>query len=170
MNIILTGFMGTGKSAVGKLLAERLGWEFFDTDDIIQNETGFSIATIFAKKGEAHFRALEAKAVALLGLLDKAVIACGGGVVLNSQNMDELEKNGIVVCLTAAPEVIFERVKNDTGRPLLKTKEPLQKMRDLLSERESCYRRCHVTLDTGKLSIIDVVEKILDDPAVKDKR
>ncbi|HMX95344.1 MAG TPA: shikimate kinase, partial [Elusimicrobiota bacterium] len=92
MNIVLTGFMTTGKSSVGRLLAERLGYAFFDTDDMIEKQTGLSIAEIFSKGTEASFRELETRTVNLLAVLDHAVIATGGGVPLRAGNMDELEK------------------------------------------------------------------------------
>ena len=89
MNIVLTGFMATGKSAVGKLLAQRLGYAFFDTDEMIEKQTGHTIADLFAKGGEPPFRELEAQTVALVSLMDRAVIATGGGVPLRKSNMDE---------------------------------------------------------------------------------
>jgi shikimate kinase len=101
MNIVLIGFMATGKSAVGRRVAERLGWSFFDTDDMIERQTGHSIADLFANGGEDAFRELESKTVSLVAMMDKAVIATGGGVPLRSENMDELERTGRVVLLTA---------------------------------------------------------------------
>ena len=140
MNLAITGFMGTGKSAVGKLVAQKLGWQFFDIDAIIEEETGIKISEIFAKKGEPYFRELETRAVKLLAVLDKAVISCGGGIVLKAENMDELEKNGRVVCLTASPEKILQRTKGST-RPLLAVKDPLSKIKELLESREQYYKR-----------------------------
>jgi shikimate kinase len=166
MNIVLTGFMGTGKSAVGKLLAKQLGWQFFDTDEVIEKDTKLKISDIFKNKGEPFFREVETKAIKLVSLLDKSVIACGGGVVLKPENMDELEKNGIVVCLCAGPEKILERTCKNTDRPLLKTPDPLSKIKGLLKERETCYKRCHISIDTNNLSIEQVAEKILNNPKV----
>jgi shikimate kinase len=96
--------MGTGKSEVGALLAQRLGWQFFDTDTMIEEQVGMSVSDIFARRGEKHFRDTETAAIRLVSLMDKTVIACGGGAVLRKENMDELERNGVVVCLTATPE------------------------------------------------------------------
>jgi len=166
MNIVLTGFMGTGKSAVGKLLAARLGWQFIDTDEMIEKEVGMKIPEIFARRGEPAFRDAETEAVRLVSLLDKMVVSCGGGVVLRSENMDELEKSGIVVCLTASPETILARTKNNTDRPLLKTKDPLAKIKELLSARSGCYARCHCAIDTSTLSPAEVATAILSHPAV----
>src|SRR3989339_348567 len=151
MNLVLTGFMGTGKSAVGKIVAEKLGWQYFDTDQIIEEETDCKITEIFAKKGEPYFRDLETKTVKLLCMLYKSVISCGGGVELRSENMDELERTGVVVCLTASPETIFERTKGDT-RPLLQVKDPLAKINEMIAARMPHYRRCRLMIDTTGLT------------------
>ena len=160
MNIVLTGFMGTGKSAVGKILAKKLGWEFFDIDQIIEEEVEIKISEIFAKKGEAYFREVESKAVKLLSMLDQAVISCGGGVVLRADNMDELEHNGVVICLTANTEAILERTKGD-NRPLLKVPNPAEKIKDMVKTREPYYKRCKLMIDTSDFSAEEVAEEIL---------
>jgi shikimate kinase len=163
MNIVLTGFMATGKSAVGKLLAQRLGYAFFDTDDMIEKQTGHSIADLFAKGGEAPFRVLEAQTVALVALMDKAVIATGGGVPLRDSNMDELERNGRIFLLTATPETIVRRL--DLGavpRPLLAGANPIDRVRALLREREKAYSRFHETIETDALTDQQVADKIAE--------
>jgi shikimate kinase len=169
MNIAVTGFMGTGKSVVGKALAKKLGWEFFDTDSMIEAETGVSISEIFARRGEPYFRDLETETIRLLCLLEKTVISCGGGAVLRPENMEELESSSVIICLTATPEIIFERVKNDVNRPLLQGNDPQKKIRELLEQRKEQYKRCHIMIDTGPLSIEATVEKILNDPMVAGK-
>jgi len=161
MNIALTGFMGTGKSAVGKLVAAKLGWQFFDIDEIIEQETGFKIPEIFAKKGEPYFRELETKTVRLLSLLDKSVISCGGGIVLRMENMDELEKTCIIVCLKASPEKILERTKG-SDRPLLSVKDPLSKIQEMLKLREPFYKRCKFSIDTSNITKEEVTENIIN--------
>jgi shikimate kinase len=166
MNIVLTGFMGTGKSAVGKLLAARLAWRFVDLDAMIETEAGMSIAEIFARDGEAQFRDREARTVIAASGFERVVISCGGGVVLRAENMDAFERHGVVVCLTASPEAVFERVKNNRHRPLLAVADPLARIRELMMARAPFYRRCHVAIDTSALSIEDVAEKILNDPVV----
>ncbi|HRY29455.1 MAG TPA: shikimate kinase [Elusimicrobiota bacterium] len=162
MNIVLTGFMGSGKSAVGKILADRLKWTFYDTDVLIEKEAGVAISTIFAKKGEPAFRDMETRTVQLLGLLDKCVIATGGGIPLRPQNMDELERNGKVFFLRARPETLLERLRDgiDT-RPLLKGKDPLLAVEELLRSRQKAYARCHHVIDTDGLSAEEVAEKII---------
>ena len=159
-NIILVGFMGTGKSVVGKLLAKKLNMDFVESDEMIEIREKMPIKDIFEKKGEPYFRELETKAVKLLSVLDKAVISCGGGVVLRPENMDELEKKGVIVCLTASPEKILERTKGN-ARPLLAVKDPLSKIKELLKAREQYYKRCSLTIDTSNLSPEQAAEMII---------
>jgi shikimate kinase len=162
MKIVLIGFMGTGKTTVGKILAERLGVPFFDTDEMIEDATGLTIAQIFEKAGEPDFRRLESETIRLVGAVDKAVIATGGGAPLRENNMRELERNGIVVLLTASPETILERVKAAIGaRPLLKGKDPLVAVNELLREREEAYGRCRHVVATDGLLPAAVAERVL---------
>jgi shikimate kinase len=162
MNIVLFGFMGTGKSSVGKILAEKLGWAFFDTDAMIEKETGFTVPEIFSNKGEPAFRDLESKTIALVSLMDKAVISTGGGVPLREENVRELEKNGVTVCLTAKPENILKRLKLETDhRPLLKDGDPFLKIEALLSARRPAYAKARHQIPTDDLTPAQVAEKIL---------
>jgi shikimate kinase len=163
MNIVLTGFMATGKSAVGKLLAQRLGYAFYDTDDMIEKQTGHTIADLFANGGEPAFRELEAQTVALVALTPTSVIATGGGVPLRKENMDELERHGRIFLLTASPETIIRRL--DLGavpRPLLAGANPLGRVRELLKEREKAYSRFHGTIETDALTDHEVADKIAE--------
>ena len=139
-NIALVGFMGTGKTSVGQRLAERLKMPLIDTDDVIEQDGGIAIADIFARHGELYFRDLESVAVRKVADLDNHVISTGGGVVLRTSNMEMLKRNGVVFCLTATPEEIWQRVRHQTHRPLLQTPNPLAKIRQLLTERapEAC--------------------------------
>jgi shikimate kinase len=161
MNIVLLGFMATGKSAVGKALAEKLGCIFYDTDALIEKETGATVAALFEKGGEAAFRELEAKTVSLVAMLDKAVIATGGGVPLRDDNMRELERNGVTVLLTARPATVLERLKGaaDT-RPLLKGREPLRAVEELLAARKKAYARCRHAVATDGLTPEQVAEVV----------
>ncbi|MBL8023094.1 MAG: shikimate kinase [Elusimicrobia bacterium] len=155
--------MATGKSVVGQLLAHRLGWAFFDTDDLIEKQTGHSIADLFAKGGEPAFRDLEAQTVSLVSLMDKAVIATGGGVPLRKSNMDELERNGRVFLLTASPETLVRRLDlASVPRPLLMGATPLDRVRELLNERRASYSRCQETIETDFLTDQQVADKIAD--------
>jgi shikimate kinase len=172
MNIVLIGFMGTGKSAVGRILSKKLGWSFFDTDEMIEKQTGLKIAQIFAKGGEADFREMETQTIRLVSLLDKAVIATGGGAPLREENMRELEKNSVVLHLSARPETILERLRNEIhSRPLLKGKVPARAVEDLLRVRQKAYGRCRHTVATDGLTPDQVADRILDlvkkEPAFK---
>ena len=153
--------MGTGKSSVGKRLAARIGWRFFDSDVLIEQEAKTSIAQIFAEKGEAHFRALEKTTIDRLCRENNVVIATGGGAIVNDENAAHLKASGIVICLTATPEVIFTRVRGNTDRPLLQDPQPLEKIRTLLAQRAEAYAKADVTVDTSLLDIERVVGTIL---------
>jgi len=135
-NIVLVGFMGTGKTCVGKLLAGKLGMSFVDMDDVIEKQEGKSISLIFAEDGEPYFRKLERKLVRELSCKKDLVIGAGGGVVLNRYNIEEFSCTGRVVCLTAEPETILERVTKDTHRPLLAEGNKLEKIKTLLERRK----------------------------------
>lgn len=160
-NIVLTGFMGAGKSSVGKKLAERLGMSVVDTDDLIERSAGMKIYDIFAKHGEAYFRELEKKAVAEASKLENHVIITGGGVVLKEENMKNLRRNGIVIYLYTRPEVIYKRIKHETHRPLLQVKNPMKKITELLEYRAPFYTNNNFMVDTSELTVGQVVEEIM---------
>ncbi|MGM0440938.1 MAG: shikimate kinase [Elusimicrobiota bacterium] len=160
LNIVLTGMMGSGKTVVGKKLAEELGYHYIDTDEMIEKDVGYSINEIFEKDGEKSFRELEKKAVKCVSLLDKHVIATGGGVVKNSENMDELEKNSYIICLKADAATLYQRLKREDNRPLLKVADPEKKLEELLKKRAGYYKRCHYAVDTRDKNIREVVEEI----------
>ncbi|MBM4255822.1 MAG: shikimate kinase [Deltaproteobacteria bacterium] len=153
--------MGTGKSAVGRRVAAHLGRQFFDTDTLIEKETKTSIPNIFAEHGEAHFRTLEKAAIEQVCRKQEVVIATGGGAIVNEENAERLKENGILICLTATPEVILARVQGNADRPLLQGENPLEKIRSLLTTRAEAYARADVTIDTSELDIDRVVEKIV---------
>jgi shikimate kinase len=162
MNIVLTGFMATGKSAVGKILSQRLRRPFFDTDDMIEKQTGLAITQIFSGAGEDAFRDMETQTVGLVALMPDAVIATGGGAPLRPANMAELEKNGRVFCLTAEPETILERLRSEPAtRPLLQGEEPLRRIKELLNERAAAYGRCAHRVPTDGKTPAQVAEEIL---------
>jgi shikimate kinase len=162
-NIILTGFMGTGKSTVGRLLAERLGYNFVDTDTVIQSRSGQSIAEIFEAQGEAAFRNMEAALAQELGRRQAQVIATGGGMMLDAGNAAALMTHGRAFCLKATPEDIIRRLGHDhqVRRPLLEVPDPTQHVRALLAEREAGYRRFR-QIDTSGKSPQAVVDELLD--------
>jgi shikimate kinase len=161
-NIILTGFMGTGKSTVGKKLAARLGRQFLDTDELIEQESGIAIGQIFVEKGEPYFRALEARTIARVCSARAAVIATGGGAMVSEVNVRTLKDSGTVICLTARPEVILARVQGNTDRPLLQGGNPLAKIQELLRMRTEAYARADMEIDTSQSNADEVVEAVLD--------
>lgn len=162
-NIILTGFMGTGKTSVGKQLASLLRMDFVDTDMEIERITGLKIPEIFQRYGEQRFREEERAVVKRVAALQNAVVATGGGVVLNPENMRDLRKNGVVVLLLARPEVIACRVQSSEGRPLLAVREGLiERIESLLRERAPYYQDCDFEVDTSDLQIHEVVERIIE--------
>ncbi len=138
-NLILVGFMGTGKTSTGRALASRLGREFVDMDQLIEDREGRTIPEIFAASGEPHFRALERALVRELAARRALVIAPGGGIVLNPDNIRDFAATGRVFCLRASPEWILKRVGHDTHRPLLQTDDKLGRIRDLLAKRQPLY-------------------------------
>jgi shikimate kinase len=161
-NIILTGFMGTGKTTVGKLLAKKLKREFFDTDQLIQERQGMTIAEIFANLGEAAFRRMEAEIAEELGERQGLVISTGGRLMLDPANAKALSNKGRVFCLIASVEQILSRVAKDTDnhRPLLEGTNPAERIAALLQERKKGYER-FLTLDTEDKQPADILEDIL---------
>ncbi len=157
-NIVLTGFMGTGKTTVGRLLAARLGLGFVDTDELIVRRDGRTIPTIFAEEGEVYFRGLETAVALELATQSNLVIATGGRLMLDPINAAALEANGRVFCLTASPEEIVARVGGD-GRPLLNVPDPAARIRELLAERAAGYGR-YPQIDTTGQTADEVVEEI----------
>jgi shikimate kinase len=159
--IVLTGFMGTGKSEVGRRLATRLGCAFVDTDQLVERRAGKSVAAIFADDGEPAFRALERDAVVTASARRDAVIAVGGGAVLDATNLARLREAGVVVCLTASPETILRRVGDASHRPLLAGGDPRAEIERLLSARKPSYEAAaDLTVDTDYRAVHDVVEEI----------
>ncbi|MHB1392186.1 MAG: 3-dehydroquinate synthase [Clostridia bacterium] len=150
-NVFLTGFMGTGKSTVGRILAQLLGYEFFDSDTEIEKKAGISIKDIFNQHGESRFRELESEVIAELANQSDCVIATGGGVVLSPRNMEILRRNGKIICLKAKPEVILKRIEKTDGRPLLNVDDPCQAINRILNARESLYNG-DLSIDTSYMS------------------
>jgi shikimate kinase len=161
VNLALIGFMGTGKTSVGRLVAESLHFDYLDTDEMIQSGTGRTINDIFKTDGEPSFRACEEKIVAELAGRTKTVIATGGGLPANTKNLESLKKHALVVCLWASPEKIWERVKNQSHRPLLHDANPQAKIRELLAAREPFYKQADVLLNTELRSVREVAQQIV---------
>ncbi|MGH7907656.1 MAG: shikimate kinase [Candidatus Binataceae bacterium] len=163
--LVLTGFMGTGKSRVGQLAAARLGWPFIDSDAEITARTGKPIHDIFADHGETYFRQLERAVIAELAMrMQPLVIAAGGGALTDEANFRALENAGILVCLSARPKIIAERVaKSSDPRPkLLEGGKPLdERITELLSERAASYGRVSITIDTSDITLEQAAERVI---------
>lgn len=170
LRIILTGFMGTGKTAVGEQLAQKLGCPFLDTDAMVEKSTGRSIPEIFEKQGERVFREYEKKMLHKALDQERIVISTGGGAVVDPENRKLMKEKGYVVALSASPEVILERVSQVDNRPMLKiadkegkkqAQEKLEKIKALLSKRSPFYREADKILDTTSKKIEETVNEIL---------
>lgn len=160
-NIALIGFMGTGKSSVGRQVADQLHFTFLDTDDVITARAGKSITAIFALDGEAVFRERENRLVEELTHRTRTVISTGGGLPMDPVNMASLKSHALVICLWASPEVIWEHVRGQNHRPLLAESDPLEKVRSLLSAREPYYRQADVLVNTEMRSIREVAQQVI---------
>ncbi|HEX3032124.1 MAG TPA: shikimate kinase [Bacillota bacterium] len=160
INIALIGFMGTGKTTVGRKLAVVLGLEFMDTDDEIVRITGMEIPRIFKKYGPIRFRSEETLALKRLLRQTGQVISTGGGIVLREENVRLLQENTFVVALSASPEAVFERVGHLKNRPLLNCSDPRARIEALLEERAGKYDFAHLTVDTSTLSTGQVTDTI----------
>ena len=152
--------MGTGKSSVGRILAELLQFRFLDTDQVIEERAGTSIKEIFEQHGEPAFRDLERRLVEELASSSDTVIATGGGLPLNPLNMASLKSHALVVGLWASPERILDRVKAHSHRPLLNTPDPLAKIREMLASREPSYRQADVLVNTEMRPLRDIATHI----------
>jgi shikimate kinase len=160
-NLTLVGFMGAGKSTVGRLAAEELQFHFVDTDHLIESRVGLSISDIFAQQGEAAFRQYEKEQVAELSARVGLVISAGGGLVLDPANMTSLKTHSLVACLWASPEAIWERVRNQSHRPLLQAPDPLAKIREMLATRGPAYRQADVLIHSGVRSPKEVALQLV---------
>ena len=160
-NLALIGFMGTGKSSVGHLVAEQLHFAFLDTDELIESRTHKTISEIFAQEGEPRFRAYEAQVVAELAGRQRTVISTGGGIGANPRHLEALREHALVVCLWASPEKIWERVRQQTHRPLLQEADPLAKIRQLLAAREAAYKQADLILNTDLRPLREVAALVM---------
>jgi len=160
-NLALIGFMGTGKSSVGRLVASILQFTYLDTDQVIEARAAKPITEIFAQDGEVVFRDWERRVVEELTHRRKTVISTGGGLPLNENNLLSLKSHALVVCLWASPEAIFERVRGHDHRPLLNDADPPAKIRELLAVREPYYRKADVLVNTEWRSLKEVAAQVI---------
>jgi shikimate kinase len=161
-NVILCGFMGTGKSSVGRCLADLIDYTFLDLDTEIEAEAGMSIPDIFSSQGEPAFRALESNMVERAAEKTRHVIAAGGGAIVNPKNLENLRRCGVIVTLTADVQTILNRVGTGDDRPMLQQGNRLQRIRELMEKRKSAYAKADIVLDTSPLSIDDVAHKLVE--------
>jgi shikimate kinase len=162
--IALIGFMGTGKSVVGKLLAEKLGKSFIELDAEIEQKAGKPVAAIFREDGEASFRKMEAQVTAAVSTRKNTVVACGGGIVLDKANIFRLKQEYVIVCLSAAPEDILKRVSGEQGiRPLLDVADKGKAIGELLAFRWPLYEQAaDIIIETSGIEPPGVVREIVD--------
>lgn len=161
-HIFLIGFMGTGKSTVAGELSRRLGISQIEMDDEIVKEQGMSINDIFEKYGEAHFRGLESDLLAGLSEKKQMVVSCGGGVVTRSENVECMKKCGRIVLLTARPETVYHRVKDNEERPILKNNMTVEFISGLMEKRRKAYESAaDILIETDEKSISQICEEIM---------
>lgn len=161
VNLALIGFMGTGKSSVGRLVAEQLHFNYLDTDELIQARAGRTITAIFDGEGESAFRKLEQQLVKELAARRRTVISTGGGLPAVPANLTSLRNHALIVCLWASPETIWARVRNQTHRPLLRHPDPKSKIRELLAAREPFYRQADILINTDLRSAREVAQQVV---------
>ncbi|MBU0759431.1 MAG: shikimate kinase [Candidatus Omnitrophica bacterium] len=160
-NIVLVGFMGTGKTVTGRALAAKLGRKFLELDEIIENKEGISVKEIFERKGEPYFRKIEREVVKESAERDGVVISAGGGVIIDEKNLENLKKNALIVCLEASPDVILDRTKGLGNRPLLNVHDPGKRIKELLEKRAHYYKKADFSVHTDGLSAEEVADKII---------
>jgi shikimate kinase len=155
--------MATGKSTIGEILAKKIGYGFIDTDEEIEHQENRTIKRIFETDGESYFRIIEAQLIKDISNLQNQVIACGGGLVLNHENVTKLKKNSIMVLLTTTPTEILNRVKKDQTRPLLNVDDKLNEIKRILKKRNPIYEKiADKKVDTTNLLPDEVVEIIFE--------
>ncbi|MDF2936699.1 MAG: shikimate kinase [Paenibacillaceae bacterium] len=158
-NIVLVGFMGTGKSTVGRILAKQLDWTFADTDTYIEEQAGMTISRMFQEHGEIYFRERESESLRLLLQGQGQVVSTGGGAVLREENRRLMLEKGLVVAMLAQEAVIVERVRGDAGRPLLQG-DLEERVRTLVEARRNAYDFAHVQLHTDRLTPVEAARRI----------
>ncbi|MDP2912667.1 MAG: shikimate kinase [Candidatus Omnitrophota bacterium] len=161
-NIALIGFMGTGKTTIATALASRLNMRYVSTDELIEKREKRTINEIFTKSGEEYFRGVESEIIREACGIENTVIDAGGGAVMREENLKNLKSTGIVIALTADEKTIMERTKKYKHRPLLNVGDPKRKIRELLARRAPLYAKADYIVDTGKLTVRQTVEKIIE--------
>ncbi len=161
-NIILAGPMGAGKTVAGEIVAERLGRKLWDTDRMIEEQTGLSIVRIFSERSEAFFRSLEREVVKMIVREHNLVVAVGGGMTVPKENLSDLMGNGIVICIMASAKVLADRLSKSCCRPLLMGDNLEKRVTKILDERQPSYDRIPFQLENDDLTIEEPVAKVID--------
>lgn len=161
VNLYLVGFMGTGKSTIGRLVAQRIGFALFDSDQEIERAQGRSIPEIFAADGEPAFRALERRFIEGGHPATRSVVSCGGGLIVQPGMLDAVKARGVVVCLHASIETILARTERSRSRPLLDVADPEARVRALYAQREPIYKQAGTVLLTDLRPISDMVAHVV---------
>jgi len=159
--IALIGFMGTGKTTIGPLLAEKLNYTFIDTDEMVETAMSMKISDIFSSFGENAFRDAEYEALQDALGRERVVVSTGGGIVLFERNRKLLREKAFVVTLAAKPETVFKRVQGDESRPLLKSEDPLMRIKQLMAARQKFYNNCDLNISTDDCMALECCEKIV---------
>lgn len=159
-NIVLIGLMGSGKTTLGRMVAQKTGMEFIDTDELIIQRVGKSISQIFEEDGEAFFRDLELEIIEEVSHRENCVISTGGGAVLRPENFDNLKKTGVLFFLSASPMILWERIKDDKSRPLLKGDNAIGILIRVLTARLPLYEQADYKINTEK-SFEEAVDEII---------
>lgn len=161
-NIFMIGFMGSGKTSVSLQLADMTGLPKAEMDQIIVDREQMTIAEIFVQKGEPYFRAQETELLREFGSTGPQIISCGGGVAMREENVEEMRKSGSIICLTATPEVIYERVKDSRERPILNGNMNVEYIAELMEKRRPFYEKAaNIIIDTSHMRIDQVAEAVL---------
>ena len=166
-NIVLTGFMGTGKTAVGRELSRLLNMKLVDVDTEIEKSRQMTINEIFKQFGELRFREIETEMIRKLSERKDVIISTGGGAVLRQENVDVLREQGIIVCLMATPETILKRTSHSSHRPLLQVEDPFGKIKELLDFRRPFYEKADIMIDTDGKTPREIAEEIIDKMKVR---
>ena len=162
-NIFLIGYMGTGKSTVAACMAKQCGMEVLEMDQMIAEREGMSISDVFAKYGEEYFRDVETKLLLEIQKQENKVVSCGGGVVLRKQNVEEMQKGGKIVLLSAKPETILERVKDDNSRPLLQGNKTVAFISEMMEKRRLKYENAaDIVIQTDGKKVADICHEIFE--------
>lgn len=161
-NIVLTGFMGTGKTAVGRELSRLLNMRLVDVDSEIEKSAKMKITEIFSNFGETYFRDIETEVIKKLAAAQNSVISTGGGAVLREENMEALRQTGLIFCLFADPETIIARTAGSNDRPLLNVEDPLARVRELLNLRMPFYERAGILIDTKGKTPLEVARELAE--------